>query len=147
MNGRLRYVLFLYYHFLQPSSSLPALIAPTAPAGNYTRVSGRDLDRGPFEPLFITSANTDWESLISIRVSQLEEFLRSKKGEHQWPNIHAALDLYRNETPQDPLPRIVCIQEGLVVPIDTLPPGPYWIEVSILLGQCCFRSMLTYLSS
>lgn len=120
------------------SSCLPNPVAPTAPGENHVKVFDKNVDRGPFQSSFITCPNTDRSSLIRARISQLQEFLQESKWEHQWKNIRAALDLYQIESLQNPLPPIVCIQDGFVVPIDTLSPDPYWIEVSILLDQCRF---------
>lgn len=127
-----------FQNTITTSSCIPTPIAPTAPGENHIKVFDRGIDRGPFQSSFITCPNTDRSSLIHARVSQPQGFLQSSKWEHQWKNIRASLDLYRTGSLQDPLSPIVCIQERFVVPIDTLSPGPYWIEVSILLDQFRF---------
>lgn len=114
------------------SSGLQIPIAPATHSENGIKVFDKNVDRGLFEPSYITNAHTDWASLVRVRVSQLEGYLKSNKWEHQWTNIRAALGLYRNKGPQDPLPQIICLQGGRIVPIDTPSPEPCWVEVSIL---------------
>ena len=57
-------------------------ITPATHGENDIKVFDKNVDRGPFKLLYITNAHTDWASLVSIRVSQLEGYLQSRKWEN-----------------------------------------------------------------
>lgn len=98
------------------------------------KIFDRNVDRGPFDPSFISVPETVMPDVIQLRLSQLDEFLRMDEYSAQWINIRTAITLYQN--PGSANGRVTYIQGGAVVPIDGVQEGsPYWIEVGIILNQ------------